>query len=72
MSRPKTGSRQLAVAGAVSLELAQGLLTGPGASLLRALLSASGTIYGAAVYHLARAHVRALRRMADTTADIAA
>jgi VanZ family protein len=66
------GVALLAVAGAVSLELAQGLTTGPGASLLRALLSASGTIYGAAVYHLARAHVRALRRMADTTVDIAA
>jgi hypothetical protein len=46
--------------------------SGPGASLLRALLSASGTVYGAAVYHLARAHVRALRRRADTTVDAAA
>jgi len=44
-----------------SLELAQGGLSGPGASALRALLSTVGTAYGAAVYHLARAHVRALR-----------
>lgn len=44
-----------------SLELAQGVLSGPGASALRALLSTVGTAYGAAVYHLARAHVRALR-----------
>jgi VanZ family protein len=43
------------------LELAQGVLSGPGASALRALLSTVGTAYGAAVYHLARAHVRALR-----------
>ena len=43
------------------LELAQGVLSGPGASVLRALLSTAGTAYGAAVYHLARAHVRALR-----------
>ncbi len=66
------GVAVLAIAGAASLEVAQGLLTGPGASLLRALLSASGTIYGAAVYHLARAHVRALRRLADPAVDIAA
>lgn len=49
----------LALAGL--LEGAQGVLTGPGASLLRALLSVSGAAYGVAVYHLARAHVRALR-----------
>jgi VanZ family protein len=46
---------------AALLELAQGLLIGPGASLLRALLATSGALYGATVYHLARAHVRALR-----------
>jgi VanZ family protein len=51
----------IAVAFAVGLELAQGVLVGPGASLLRALLATSGAMYGAAVYHLARAHVRALR-----------
>jgi hypothetical protein len=28
---------------------------------VRALLSTSGAMYGAAVYHLARAHVRVLR-----------
>jgi len=44
-----------------SLELAQGWLTGPGASLLRGVLATAGAAYGAAVYHLARAHVRALR-----------
>ena len=43
------------------LELIQGWLSGQGASLLRAVLSTSGAAYGAAVYHLARAHVRALR-----------
>jgi hypothetical protein len=46
------------------LELAQGLLVGPGASLLRGVLATSGAGYGAAVYHLARAHVRALRAIA--------
>jgi glycopeptide antibiotics resistance protein len=50
-----------ATAFATSLELAQGLLFGPGASAMRALLSTSGALYGVAVYHLARAHVRALR-----------
>jgi hypothetical protein len=53
-----------AVGVAASLELAQGVLSGPGASLLRALLSTSGALYGVAVYHLARAHVRALRASA--------
>lgn len=43
------------------LELAQGFLDGPGASLVRAALSVTGAGYGAAVYHLARAHVRVLR-----------
>ena len=51
----------LAALFATGLELAQGLLAGPGASLARALLATSGAMYGAAVYHLARAHVRALR-----------
>jgi glycopeptide antibiotics resistance protein len=46
---------------AVALELMQGALVGPGASLLRAFLSTSAALYGAAVYHLARAHVRVLR-----------
>lgn len=50
-----------AVAFAILLEVVQGQLAGPGASLARALLSTSGAMYGAAVYHLARAHVRALR-----------
>ena len=51
----------IAVTFALALELGQGLLVGPGASLVRALLATSGAMYGAAVYHLARAHVRALR-----------
>lgn len=46
---------------ALALEAVQGMLSGPGASLVRALLAASGTAYGVAVYHLARSHVRALR-----------
>ena len=50
-----------AAACALGLEVAQGLLSGPGASLLRAMLSTSGAVYGVAVYHLARQHVRALR-----------
>jgi len=54
-----------AVVVAGSLELAQGVLSGPGASLLRALLSTCGAVYGVAVYHLARAHVRALRASAQ-------
>lgn len=48
-------------AAAAALELVQGILSGPGASLLRALLSTSGALYGVAVYHLARTHVRTLR-----------
>jgi VanZ family protein len=58
--------RVILVAAAVAgmLELVQGVLAGPGASVLRALLSTSGAGYGAAVYHLARAHVRALRATA--------
>jgi VanZ family protein len=50
-----------AAACAFALESVQGVLSGPGASLFRALLSTSGAAYGVAVYHLARAHVRALR-----------
>lgn len=50
-----------ALALSVWLEAVQGMLSGPGASALRALLSTAGTAYGVAVYHLARAHVRALR-----------
>ena len=46
----------------VGLELVQGVLAGAGASAVRALLATSGAMYGAAVYHLARSHVRALRR----------
>jgi VanZ family protein len=49
---------------AVTLEGAQGLLAGPGASLTRALMSSVGATYGVAVYHLARQHVRALRALA--------
>jgi VanZ family protein len=60
----------VALALAVSLELAQGVLIGPGASALRALLSASAAMYGAAVYHLARTHVRVLR--ASQPAPVAA
>jgi VanZ family protein len=51
----------IAAAVAVGLELAQGVLAGPGASLVRPLLATSGAMYGAAVYHLARTHVRVLR-----------
>jgi hypothetical protein len=54
-----------ALAGA--LEIAQGLLAGPGASLLRALLATTAALYGTAVYHMARAHVRALRGSTLTT-----
>ena len=50
-----------AAAGALGLEVVQGLTSGPGASLLRAGLSTSGAAYGVAVYHLARQHVRTLR-----------
>ncbi len=46
---------------ATLLELAQGRLSGPGASAVRALLAVAGAVYGAAVYHLTRAHVRAVR-----------
>jgi glycopeptide antibiotics resistance protein len=49
---------------ALALELVQGGLAGPGASLLRAFLATAGAVYGAAVYHLARTHVRVLRAVA--------
>jgi VanZ family protein len=55
------GIARAAVLFAIALELAQGFLVGPGASAFRAVLATSGALYGAAVYHLARAHVRALR-----------
>jgi VanZ family protein len=50
---------------AAGLEVVQAHLEGPGASLLRGLVATSGALYGAAVYHLARAHVRALRGTAS-------
>ena len=50
-----------AAACAIGLEVVQGMLSGSGASVFRALLSTSGAAYGVAVYHLARQHVRALR-----------
>lgn len=46
---------------AAALELVQGYLFGPGASVVRALLATGAAMYGAAVYHLARTHVRVLR-----------
>ena len=46
---------------AVGLEVLQGRLAGPGASLVRPVLATGGAVYGVAVYHLARAHVRSLR-----------
>ncbi len=78
------GRRELSLAGdlplvagcalcfAGSLELAQGFLSGPGASLLRGGLSIAGAAYGTAVYHLARAHVRALRVPDEAAASEAA
>jgi VanZ family protein len=60
-----------AAAGALALEGVQGMLSGSGASLLRAVLSTSGAAYGVAVYHLARQHVRALRAE-DAGADASA
>lgn len=54
---------------AMALEIAQGVLSGPGASVLRGALAVSGALYGTTVYHLARDHVRALRGMADAPAE---
>ena len=56
---------------ALGLEAVQAVTSGPGASVLRAALATSGTAYGAAVYHLARQHVRALRAE-DAAAGVAA
>lgn len=50
---------------AIALELAQGFIVGPGASVLRAVLSTVGAAYGAAVYHLARTHVQYLRSLSS-------
>jgi glycopeptide antibiotics resistance protein len=50
---------------AFALEAVQGMLAGPGASALRALLSTAGAAYGVAVYHLARTHVRTLRAASE-------
>ncbi|MEQ1760141.1 MAG: VanZ family protein [Vicinamibacterales bacterium] len=60
---PHIGLAGLLLAGV--LEIAQGWLSGHGASLLRAALASGGAVYGAAVYHLARAHVRSLRRLQE-------
>lgn len=46
---------------ATMVELTQGFLVGPGASLAAALLSTGAALYGGAVYHVARTHVRVLR-----------
>ena len=51
----------LALTFATLLELTQGFLAGPGASMTAALLSTGAAIYGAGVYHVARTHVRVLR-----------
>ncbi len=60
----------LAIVFAVLIEAVQGQLAGPGASVLRVLLAVAGAVYGAAVYHLARDHVRTLRgRRRQTGAD---
>ena len=53
-----------------SLEAIQGVLAGPGASLLAALLSTAGAAYGAAVYHVARSHVRMLRGEFSRAGDV--
>jgi VanZ family protein len=55
-----------------SLEIVQGWLAGPGASLMRAALATAGAMYGVAVYHLARQHVRALRASGEAAATEAA
>lgn len=59
----------LAIVFAVLLEVAQAHLAGPGASALRALLAVAGAVYGAALYHLARDHVRTLRGRHRRTVD---
>ena len=51
----------LALVFATLVELTQGFLAGPGASLTAALMSTAGAIYGAGVFHVARTHVRRLR-----------
>ena len=46
---------------ATLVETTQGFLAGPGASLTAALLSTGAALYGGAVFHVARTHVRVLR-----------
>jgi hypothetical protein len=46
---------------ATMVELTQGFLVGPGGSFTAAVLSTAAAVYGAAVYHIARTHVRVLR-----------
>ena len=50
-----------ALAFATLVELTQGFLAGPGASLTAAMMSTGAAIYGAGVFHVARSHVRRLR-----------
>ena len=45
---------------ALILEILIGFQSGPGASLLRAIIAICGALFGGAIYHLQRAHVRFL------------
>jgi hypothetical protein len=57
----------LAFIGASILEFLVGFQTGPGASLLRGILAVLGALFGGALYHLQRAHVRFLLGRSTTT-----
>ena len=50
----------VATGSAVLLEVLVGFQTGPGASLLRAILAILGALFGGVLYHLQRDHVRFL------------
>ena len=50
----------IATVSALILEVLVGFQTGPGASLLRAMLAIFGALFGGVIYHLQRDHVRFL------------
>lgn len=56
----------VAAGSALSLEVAAGFQSGSGASLIRGGLAVLSAIFGGAIYHLLRAHIRFLTKRAGT------
>lgn len=60
----------VAAVGALILEVLIGFQSGPGASFLRAIIAIFGALFGGAIYHLQRDHVRFLLGRPTTTGPI--